>query len=210
MKLHKIEEFLMNNPLRVWIQRNIEAPDLFRKIDLPINPICLEIGCGRGVGALLINQHFKCREVVAVDYDKEMIEKAKRYLANPPRWADKTRSENIVLRVADAANLPFPEEYFDAGFAFGVLHHIEDWQKAISEMHRVLKKGSPFCFEEFFFDSLLLRLNLRIAEMFGPSPYVVMTERAFQEKLGTVGFELGSVRRNKFPILHWHATAFKL
>lgn len=40
------------------------------------------------------------------------------------------------------------DESFDAVFSFGVLHHMEDWRKAVKEISRVLKRGGEFFFEE--------------------------------------------------------------
>jgi len=41
----------------------------------------------------------------------------------------------------DATNLQFPDGSFDLVCEFGVLHHIKDHQKAVSEMLRVAKRG---------------------------------------------------------------------
>jgi ubiquinone/menaquinone biosynthesis C-methylase UbiE len=45
------------------------------------------------------------------------------------------------LEVADAENLPFPQNNFDLVYSWGVIHHSPDTQKAATEIHRVLKKG---------------------------------------------------------------------
>ncbi len=45
------------------------------------------------------------------------------------------------IRVADAENLPFPDESFDVVFSYGVLHHTPDTAKAIREVYRVLRTG---------------------------------------------------------------------
>ena len=44
-------------------------------------------------------------------------------------------------QVADAEHLPFEDNSFDVVYSFGVLHHTPDTQKAIDEVHRVLKPG---------------------------------------------------------------------
>ena len=45
------------------------------------------------------------------------------------------------LRLADAEDLPFGNATFDVVYTFGVIHHTPDTQKAVDEIHRVLKPG---------------------------------------------------------------------
>lgn len=45
------------------------------------------------------------------------------------------------LRVADAENLPFPDNSFDIVYSYGVLHHSPDTAQAIREVRRVLRPG---------------------------------------------------------------------
>ncbi|MEW6410074.1 MAG: class I SAM-dependent methyltransferase, partial [Nitrospirota bacterium] len=104
-------------------------------------PLCLEIGCGRGIGAEAIAKEFRAKKVVAIDIDPEQIERAQRNLKLALR-------NKIEFRVADAMALDEPDEKFDAVFSFGVLHHMEDWKKAVKEVSRVLKQGGEFFFEE--------------------------------------------------------------
>ncbi|MFQ6083608.1 MAG: class I SAM-dependent methyltransferase [Candidatus Aminicenantia bacterium] len=99
------------------------------------------------------------------------------------------------MKVADATDLPFSENSFDAVFAFGILHHIENWQKAISEIYRVLKPGGYFSFEEFFFKSRILKINLAIAKKFGTVPYVIIPEHEFKRKFKEIGFAFSSYKR---------------
>ncbi len=45
------------------------------------------------------------------------------------------------LRRGDAENLPFEDASFDVVYSFGVLHHTPDTEKAVEEIHRVLRPG---------------------------------------------------------------------
>jgi ubiquinone/menaquinone biosynthesis C-methylase UbiE len=49
------------------------------------------------------------------------------------------------LRVADAENLPFPDESFDAVYSWGVLHHTPSPSHAIREAIRVLRPTGRLC-----------------------------------------------------------------
>lgn len=48
--------------------------------------------------------------------------------------------------VADMEHLPFKEDTFDLVYGFGILHHLNDIQKGVSEASRVLKKGGSIGF----------------------------------------------------------------
>jgi len=48
---------------------------------------------------------------------------------------------SYTLQIADAENLPFPDESFDVVFSYGVLHHTPNTVRAYSEAWRVLRKG---------------------------------------------------------------------
>jgi ubiquinone/menaquinone biosynthesis C-methylase UbiE len=141
LRLNIIERLIINNPLRAFSQRNIEGPLLKKMASYDKYPYCLEIGCGRGTGAEVIVKIFGAEKVVAIDIDPEQIEKAKRYISSELR-------DRIVFKLGDAMAINQPDGIFDAVFSFGVLHHMEDWRRAIKEVSRVLKPGGEFFFEE--------------------------------------------------------------
>jgi ubiquinone/menaquinone biosynthesis C-methylase UbiE len=141
VKLNLGERLITNNPLRAFIQRRVEGPMLKRMAGFESYPLCLEIGCGRGVGAEIIVEQFGAQRVIATDVDPDQIRRAKKNLS--PEFQDK-----IEFRVADSMALDEPDGKFDAVFSFGVIHHMEDWRKAVKEISRVLKSGGEFFFEE--------------------------------------------------------------
>lgn len=137
MKLNRIEKVLMNNPVRAWVQRQYEAPLLERFGGRAEGKRVLEIGCGRGVGTEIIFERFGAREVHAFDLDPDMVNRARRRLAVYP-------PERLRLDVGDATAIDAADESFDAVFDFAIIHHVPDWQRAVSEIRRVLRPGGSF------------------------------------------------------------------
>jgi SAM-dependent methyltransferase len=56
--------------------------------------------------------------------------------------------EELIVdkKVCDICNVSYPDNFFDIVVAFGVLEHIEDDARAISEIYRVLKPAGSFVF----------------------------------------------------------------
>lgn len=141
MKLNLVEKTLMNNPIRSVLQRWYEVPLLIRMGGKVNGLRVLEVGCGRGQGAEYLLDKFAANKVHAFDLDPKMIHLAQRRLKSYP-------PEKLKLSVGSVTEIQEPDEYFDAVFDFGVIHHVVDWKKAVSEIVRVLKPGGRFFFEE--------------------------------------------------------------
>lgn len=142
MKLNWAELLVVNNPSRVFEQK-LQIGWMKKHAQLPPGGAFLEIGCGRGAGASIIQGRFSPSFLCATDVDPMMIRRAIRYLGPQER-------QSISFCVADALNLPHPDGAFDAVFGFGVLHHIPDWQGALSEVGRVLKPQGIYFLEELY------------------------------------------------------------
>jgi len=142
MKLNWAERLAVNNPSRVF-QQKCEIGWIKKHAQLPPGGSFLEIGCGRGAGASIIQRQFSPGFLCSMDLDPLMIRRAFHYL-RPQEL------QNISFYAADALNLPHPDGAFDAVFGFGVLHHIPDWQGALAEVGRVLKPHGIYLLEELY------------------------------------------------------------
>jgi ubiquinone/menaquinone biosynthesis C-methylase UbiE len=187
MKMSRIEKLFIRSALRVYLQRKFEAPRVLSSLNIGEGNVCLEVGCGHGAGALLINQYIDCKHVIGVDIDPDMIEAAKKYISRPPRWARNIRADNIEFICQDAAELPFPDGYFNAAFLFAALDHIEEWRQVVSEVFRVLKMGGIFSFEEFL-------LGESATNRFG---HVSIGETALKGVLESAGYSIQSFEMMK-------------
>lgn len=91
----------------------------------------LEIGVGQGTD--LIQFAKAGAECYGVDItDNHLLLAEKNF---------QLRGQKVVLKKADATQLPFTNDYFDCIYSFGVIHHIPEAQKVLDEAYRVLKPG---------------------------------------------------------------------
>lgn len=87
----------------------------------------LEIGCGTGAFASRIAAGLPDADVVAVDQSERMVEL--------------TAGRGVEARVADAHDLPFADDSFDAVAAMWMLYHVRDLHRGLAEIRRVLRPG---------------------------------------------------------------------
>ncbi|MGF3065782.1 class I SAM-dependent methyltransferase [Facklamia sp. P12950] len=96
----------------------------------------LELGCGNGdmwqEKDLIIET---CDRLVLSDFSQTMVNSAKIKLKN---------YKNISFKVIDIQEIPFEDESFDIVIANMMLYHVQDINKAVSEVKRVLKGGGKF------------------------------------------------------------------
>ena len=84
----------------------------------------LDVGCHTGYLLKIIHNQNSLVKCYGIDIDDAVL--------NPI-------VEDCDLRKADVRNLPFQDKYFDTVFATDVLEHVEEIDKAIKEIQRVLK-----------------------------------------------------------------------
>ncbi len=98
----------------------------------------LEIGCGTGFFLLNLRQAGVLVEGCVTDISPGMVEVAKRNARG--------LGFEVDGRVADAEDVPYPDNHFDLVIGHAVLHHIPDVEQALREALRVLKPGGRFVF----------------------------------------------------------------
>jgi len=108
----------------------------FDKLVKDKNKTILDIGCGNGPYLKFFHsQGF--RNLFGVEPDKDLV--------------DQIPVEIATAKVGIAEKLEFDDNFFDVVFVNEVMHHLkekEDYYKAISEIHRVLKpEGIVFIIE---------------------------------------------------------------
>lgn len=143
----QIYQWVDQLPLRYWGHRLMDLPILLKWTKIPRHADILEVGCGMGHVARFISENHKCKTYTAIDTDPQMIALAE----------TKTGSDSKVLfEVADVCKLDFKKESFDVVIAFDVLHLIPQWQKALREIHRVLKDNGQLLLREYSIESFTM------------------------------------------------------
>jgi ubiquinone/menaquinone biosynthesis C-methylase UbiE len=94
----------------------------------------LDVGCGVGATPCFLARRVGCR-VVGVDIAARMVERSGQR-ARREKVADR-----VEFRVADAQDLPFEDNLFDAVITESVTAFPEDKQKAVDEYARVTRPG---------------------------------------------------------------------
>ena len=114
-------------PLPRWI---------FERLDLPPDARILELGCGPG---LLWSENGERIPdgwaITLTDASPGMVRAAGERLGPDRRMA---------FRVADAQDVPFEDEAFDAIIANHMLYHVPDRPRVLSEVARLLRPGGYF------------------------------------------------------------------
>lgn len=120
----------------------------------------LEIGCATGFTSCMLGEEYGCR-VTGIDISDILVEKAS-------ERANKRDLENVHFQQADALNLPFEDDSFDAAFGVAVTALVPDSLKALSEFYRVVRpEGIVGTLDLFLSDTAPSELADQINQVMG-------------------------------------------
>ncbi|MBN2056968.1 class I SAM-dependent methyltransferase [bacterium] len=139
------------------------------------------VDCGTGIGFLAGAAARLGHETFGFDLCMEMMQAA------VPETCEQVR-----FCQCDGEFLPYRAHVFDVAISRGLLHHLENWQGAVREIHRILKPGGLFIFSEPAEGNSLIRRLRRIvyksSAQFDDDDYGITSEQ-IDSLLGTGGFE---------------------
>jgi len=91
----------------------------------------IDIGSGRGFFTKSIVSKFAF--VVSIDNNPRRVEYLRSYM-------NENKIENIEIKIMDATKLEFPDNFFDISASYCALDHITNYESAVKEMIRVVKR----------------------------------------------------------------------
>jgi ubiquinone/menaquinone biosynthesis C-methylase UbiE len=117
----------------------------------------LEIGCGLGTdGAQFAEAGADYTGVDLTEAAVELARKRFEFFNLPGKF-----------QTADAESLDFADESFDLVYSHGVLHHTPETEKAIQEVHRVLRPGGRAMVMLYHRGSYNYRINISVLRRAG-------------------------------------------
>ncbi len=158
---------------------------LYRDICVRIYPYLnrdmyvLELACGTGQLSHLLSGRVKQWE--ATDFSEAMIAEAKK----------KPRSAHLYFSVQDATELPYASESFDTVVISNALHIMPHPEKALTEIHRVLKTDGLLFAPTFLHgENTAFRLRVKLMELAGFHTYHKWNAEEFSAFISGHGFEV--------------------
>jgi SAM-dependent methyltransferase len=101
-----------------------------------------------------------------------------RLVTDRARRNGKGADDSLHLVQADIRNVPFASESFDLLYTMGTIEHIDEYQQALNEVHRVLKVGGRAIIGvPHKWDLFLRPVLVKVLDRFGKYPY--SPEKAF-------------------------------
>ena len=169
------------------------AADLVSRIEITAGSNILELACGTGIVTRRLVSHLSgSAELTATDINADMLTVAQEKITAP----------NVCWDTVDMAAIPYEQDLFDTVVCQFGLMFAKDKYKAVTEMHRVLKKGGKLLFNVWanITDNPVWRINNALISQFFPNtplsadfgPFSMSDENNGLSLLQQAGFTFGS------------------
>lgn len=168
----------MNNIISLGLHKFVKSEAL-RMLDIKEGSRILDLCCGTGDNLEIIEKIYNKVELTGLDFSDKMIEIAKR---------KNIKAEFII---SSAENMPFDNNSFDIVVSSFGLRNVQDKQKVLSEIFRVLKKDGKFMHLDFGKKNILNKifniytplLSLMFSKNLSAYLYLVKSKNQFLEPL---------------------------
>lgn len=119
----------LNNPERLEL---IDLEKIIKTLDLPQNPILVDIGAGTGIFSKSILERIEASSIYAFDISEEMI-----------KWINENREEvktgKLKASVMEENSVPLEDNKADLAFMITVHHELENGEMLLKDINRILK-----------------------------------------------------------------------
>ena len=136
---------IMNNCISFGMHKIIKKSAI-KFSDIMPNSKIIDICTGTGDLVKFVSRHCPDCEIIGIDISEEMLKKAK--IKNPTKQ----------FIQADVTNLPFKDNSFDYVISSFGIRNIENRQKALSEIYRILKKDGKFLHLDFGYHNFFSKI----------------------------------------------------
>ena len=144
----------------------------------------LEFGCGTGSTAISHAPYVK--HIQAIDISSKMIEIAQ-------GKADAKNIENVTFKRSAIDEFSVPDQTLDAVLGLSILHLLDNKEKVIARVHKMLKPGGIFVTSTACIGDTMkfFKIVAPIGKFLGLMPLVkVFTTRELEDSLTDAGFEI--------------------
>lgn len=151
----------------------------------------LELATATGIIALRVADC--CKQIEATDFSEEMIK-----VAN-----SKEKPSNISFSVADATDLPYETEQFDAVIISNALHIMPNPEKALANIRRVLKDDGLLIAPTYMRSARFSeKIKVLIGAIIGFKTFSKWTEKEYFDFLAQNGWKVQcyEVFKATFPL----------
>lgn len=177
----------MNNRLRN------DQRKLVSLLDIKENVHFLDVGCGTGfaVGLAAKKVNFK-GQFYGIDLSEKMIERARSNFSG---------RENLHFIQANAESIPLEDNFFDVIICTNSFHHYLHPDKALREMHRLLKRAGKLYILDSTADNWIVKIADKIHRLIESEHVKMYSTKEFQQMFENAGLKYTKISP-KFNEIH--------
>ena len=136
----------------------------------------IDIGCGNGAFLAYLQEKAPSLSLSGLDYSEEMVRQSRK------------RIPEAMLKEGDAEDMPLPGDGFDSVSCHMSIHHYPHPEKALAEMHRILREGGMVLINDLTGPVWLVRCMNFLFRYLKTGDHAVYTRAEMEGMMKKAGF----------------------